>query len=198
MNKKVRKASDVLLSMEASLNEALGYLRNQNMVMTLLLKKVETLENASSAPPTVKPDWNLSAPTAKTQMPGLKPGVRLGKQAESPANTAPGEPELKEEVIKSNIKRVPVQQRVLYPDGKNVCLANVEILQAAKNGEFKIVKTCRTNSAGKWQMGLEPGKYLIHLSKIGTSQKPTVETSYSIDVPVSNVPVELDVYNVEV
>jgi hypothetical protein len=145
-------------------------------------------------------------------MPGLKPGVQLGPQRTMIAtpkgqqiSTTEEDEEYTfvdeqqqlevdtkpigqrrgvrtEEPDPNSERKMPVQQRIIYKDGKNVCLANVEIFQTGNKGEFNLIKKLRTNSAGKWAVALAPGKYLVSISKAGTSSKPNVEVSYSIDM----------------
>lgn len=223
----IRKASDILLTLEATLEKVLGYVHNMDMNIKTISNRLNMLEKTSVtpkwSPPSMAPE--LLAAAAKPQMPGLKPGVRLGPQRTMIAtpkgqqiSTTKEEDEgytfvdeqqqlevdtkpigqrrgvRTEEPDPNSERKMPVQQRIIYKDGKNVCLANVEIFQTGNNGEFNLIKKVRTNSAGKWAVALAPGKYLVSLSKAGTSSKPNVEVSYSIDIPVSNVPLELEVF----
>ena len=213
-----RKASDVILSIENYVNEILGHVRNQDMTVKLLINRISSLEravnNSSPAPASSAPP--APAPASQRQMPGLKPGVNLGPPAKeqqtftaTPRGSSQidydesGNEQLEVEVkpvgkrrgargqTASAVKNVPVQQKILYPDGKNVCLANVEVFSSGKQGQLDLVKKCRTNSAGKWNVSLGAGKYLVSISKVGTSTKPGVEVSYPIEIPVSDKPLEL-------
>jgi len=229
----IRKASDILLTLEATLEKVLGYVHNMDMNIKTISNRLNMLEKTSVtpkwSPPSMTreavgetaPSPELLAAAAKSQMPGLKPGVQLGPQRTMIAtpkgqqiSTTEEDEEYTfvdeqqqlevdtkpigqrrgvrtEEPDPNSERKMPVQQRIIYKDGKNVCLANVEIFQTGNKGEFNLIKKLRTNSAGKWAVALAPGKYLVSISKAGTSSKPNVEVSYSIDIPVSNVPLEL-------
>lgn len=103
-------------------------------------------------------------------------------------------------ISKSNSgQSVPVQQKLLYPDGKAIAMANVEIftqvLQTSLKGEqqlvWQLVKSLKTNATGKWTNALPPGNYAIKVSKKGTSQKSAVEFQAPITIPNSDEPIQL-------
>jgi hypothetical protein len=223
-----RKASDVLLELESSIEKILGYVHNMDMNIKTISNKLNALEKMYSSSSglhqqveTVRQNQvREQAGEVKAQMPGLKPGVQIGpqravvaapkgQQVSTTEDSADDfvsvgdqlEVDTKpighrrgirtEEPSQGSERKAPVQQRIIYPDGKNVCLANVEIFETNSKGEFNLLKKVRTNSAGKWAVALASGKYLISISKSGTSTKPNVEVSYSVDIPVSSVPLEL-------
>ncbi len=223
MSNNVRKASDILLELEATLGRVLGYVHNMDMNIKTISNKLNMLEMISVPFTSDVPAIALVPPQkeeVKVQMPGLKPGVQLGPQRTMVATpkgqqistteedenfTFVNDGQLEvdtqpigqrrgtrtEEPDFNSERKMPVQQRIVYPDGKNVCLANVEIFQTNNKGEFNLIKKVRTNSAGKWAVALASGKYLVSISKAGTNSKPNVELSYSIDIPVSAAPLEL-------
>jgi len=227
----IRKASDILLELEATLAKVLGYVHNMDMNIKTISNRLNMLEKTSVSPKWSPPSMTQpqapqaeTKPTTKAQMPGLKPGVQLGPQRTMIATpkgqqistteenednfTFVNDEQLEidtqpigqrrgtrtEEPNPNSERKMPVQQRIIYPDGKNVCLANVEIFQTNNKGELNLIKKIRTNSAGKWAVALASGKYLVSISKIGTSTKPNVDVSYSIDIPVSNAPLELALF----
>ena len=238
MNNTIRKASDVLLELEITLEKVLGYVRNMDMNIKSISNRLNMLEKTSVSPkwspPSMARDttqvWTgetqpapeLLAAALKPQMPGLKPGVQLGPQrtmvttpkgqqistTEEDETNFTNDDKLEvdtkligqrrgirtEEPNPNSERKMPVQQRIIYKDGKNVCLANVEIFQTGSKGELNLIKKVRTNSAGKWVVALESGKYLVSISKAGTSSKPNVDVSYSIDIPISSVPLELTAF----
>lgn len=206
-----RKATDVLLQMESSINTLLGYVRNQDHMIKMLLQKISLLEKQITVN-FDKPAPAPSQPQAKPLMPGLKSGVILGQSGLKHVEVeAKSEEELEFPVVEvpapqgkrrsgryvsepnvNSNKPIPVQQSVVYPDGKNVCLANVEIFQ-----EDKLVKKTRTNASGKWITSLEPGVYTVCVFKQSVANKPEVNLSFEIDVHPSDGPIELPKQQVE-
>lgn len=89
-------------------------------------------------------------------------------------------------------KPVPVQQKLLYPDGRAISTAKVEVFDDKSN----LVKTLKTNATGKWTNALPPGNYTIQVSKKGTSTKNAVEAQVEITVPTSSEPVQLKPFQV--
>ena len=230
----MRKATDVLLSVEQMVRELLGHARNQDMLLKNLTRRVDALSGPqpflkNQEPPAAEP------PTPQAQrptMPGLKPGVVLKKvksdqehfQFEEWQPNGPPkqvlvkhgeEAEEEEEVVEeleldtkpkgkrrdaryvskpANGKNVPVQQKVLYPDGKALTSAHVEIF-AKTESEGKqvwgLVKSLKTNNTGKWTNSLPAGNYMIKVSKKGEKGKPPVEMQGPLTIPNSEEPVQL-------
>jgi hypothetical protein len=212
MNEKRRTASDVLLELEAKVNELLALSRNHDNLLKLLLNRnsnkiIDNLPNV------------IEKPLPKPLIPGLKPGVVMTSAGlgikenneEFPTVKAPktvkvinseeAEPEFidVENVPKGKrrtarysseegtSKKTAVHQRILYPDGKNVCLASVEIMDSKNN----VIKQLRTNPTGKWMAALEPGTYIVNISKQNVMNKPNVNISFEVDIPQSAEPIEL-------
>ena len=71
-----------------------------------------------------------------------------------------------------------------------VLLANVEIFDL--NGE--LVNKTRTNPKGRWLSPLAPGEYKVHIQKEypADSGRGSVDTTYQINVPRSDKPLELE------
>ncbi len=87
---------------------------------------------------------------------------------------------------------ITVQQKVLYPDGKSVSAARVEIFTKMPNSENLIlVQNKKTNATGKWTGQLPAGNYLIKVFKKGTSTTPNVDAQQSVVVPNSDDAVQL-------
>jgi hypothetical protein len=199
-----RKATDILLDIEQKLDKLLAVSSNQDLLLKNLNNRIKSLESN----PAVKHADKSPEPTSVKQvsMPGLKPGVQLN--TESPKIPIEGlsegmpepDPDEVEQDHKPKGKRrvsryvageknraVPVQQRVVYGDGKNVCLAKVEIFQGDKN-----IKSLKTNVSGKWTYALDPGTYKVSIYKRNTTNKPTVDMSYEVDIPESSESIQLD------
>jgi hypothetical protein len=115
-----------------------------------------------------------------------------------------------EEFLQSPIRTVPargqrgyqnkstkssVSQIITREDGSSIFLANVEIID--DNGS--LINQTRTNNKGRWIMALTPGEYTVHVVKRAppdSGRKP-IDTSYKINVPPSEKPLELDPLTLE-
>lgn len=86
------------------------------------------------------------------------------------------------------IKKIPVQQRIVYADGKNIYMANVEIF----NSQGVSVKKTRTNQIGKYLAAIPSGEYTVTVTKAATTLKPKVDLNYSISIPNSDTQIELE------
>lgn len=196
-----RKATDILLDLERKLDLLLGYYQAVDFSQKLVLTKLSAIEKKLIEYPLITKessndflDPGLNVSIEQEISLDLKPAKRRDQRlANSPMleqsqvtfpNPSPPKPI---ETIIGVVKPVPVQQKVIYPDGKNVILANVEIFDL--NG--KIVKKTKTNSAGKWNAVLVAGKYKVHVSKNATSEKPHVERAIWVEIPLSETLVEL-------
>lgn len=85
-------------------------------------------------------------------------------------------------------KKTVVTQKIVYEDGKPVCLAKVEI----KNTVGDIVSQIRTNATGEWMTTVKPGIYEVIISKLAARDKPAVNMRYPIKIEASPIPVRLE------
>lgn len=89
-------------------------------------------------------------------------------------------------------QNITVQQKVLYPDGKCVSSARIEIFTKLPNSDnLVLVQNKKTNATGKWTGQLPPGNYLIKVFKKGTGKTPNIETQQTVIVPNSDDTVQL-------
>jgi hypothetical protein len=74
-------------------------------------------------------------------------------------------------------------------------LANVEVLDDNND----LISQTRTNTKGRWLMALAPGEYRVHVTKRfpPDSGRKSVDTMYQINVPLSDTPLELDPYSID-
>lgn len=158
-----------------------------------------------------------SRPHVSAESPDISPAAKF---IGSPVEEQPyeldnyGQPELMEEVVhkgtrrdlrqpadNSQSKKVAVSQRILFPDGKPMFLAGVEV----SDGEGNTIARTRTNTQGRWLAPLEAGEYTVHIVKriSPDSKRPPVELKFQVQIPPSSSPVELpspdlpDVYREE-
>lgn len=202
-----RSASDILLELEAKVDKMFMILSNVDLLMKTLNNRISALEKkisgnieikvekSEAVSPPVESKNNFSFETTDPNVtgktiPGLKPGVKLGNVNGKPALVKLNETEntAVTPVAQISTKSVTIQQKIVYKeDGKSICLAHVSIY---KNSILQ--KEVKTNAAGKWSASLEPGKYIIKITKHGSNERTNIEKSFDISVPESNAPVQLD------
>jgi hypothetical protein len=210
---KDRKASEVLLDLENRVSILAGLIQNIDNNVKLMLDRmnrqaqVPRAQQAVPQPPPQPEMWQPKRQMISAEAPDL-PRPQTDKLVARPVQEQPyeldefGKPELMEEVVhrgkrrdlrqpadSSQSKKVAVSQQVLFPDGKAIFLASVEILD--ERGQ--LVKQTRTNSQGRWLAPLDPGDYTVHiLKRMGAdSKKPPVELRFQVQIPESGRPVEL-------
>lgn len=178
-----KKASELLVEMDQKLDKILGIIGNHDLLLKTLNNRVSNKNVVQSIP--TQPQKSL---------PGLKPGITLGdfglEQTELVSDNEfvqVNTDHFDAEIQKSNGKKVAVQQKVTYSDGKNICLASVEI-----TGEsLKVPKKLKTNAMGKWLAALDPGNYVVSVNKSKNTNKQSVAISMNITIPESDKPIEL-------
>ena len=186
-----KKASELLLELEQKIDLILGYLKTSDLNYKLIIARLDKLASSINQPIATTPVKPSMVPT----VPQLTPRIAVPEFQEVDENNLPI---INEELQPQsgrrdqrtpgqNKKKTQVQQKISYPDGKVVILANVEI----SDGAGQVVKQTRTNHAGKWSAALEPGKYLVKIYKPPTSNKPVVEQKFVVDIPASDTPLEL-------
>lgn len=188
-----KKATDILLDLDKKVDEILLYLRNTDLKVALILNK---LNLSSSAPEPINPAPikqvnNTTKAVSKFAVPSdLKQKLQTAIE-EAKRDTFKSDEvtfhEVKEKTHPDQIRQIPVQQRIVFADGKSVYMATVIIYQ---NGEF--VKQTKTNQMGKWITTLPSGKYQVKISKSGTQIKPKVELDYFVEIPNQDSAVQLN------
>lgn len=166
--KPIKKASELLVEINQKLDSLLGIVRNQDLLLKTLNNRIS--KNSQSIPPPENKIINSS-----TELVSDDEFVQVNTD------------EFNAEIQKSGGKKVAVQQRVTYSDGKNICLASVEIT----GDNLKSSKKLKTNAMGKWIAVLEPGNYVVRISKPANKNKQVITISSSFTVTESDKPVEL-------
>lgn len=210
-----RKATDILLSLEAKISAMDGRFRNTENLLKILLSRINTVFKQPQAPqelPKVinKDNFDLRPKTSAFESIAQKNGVEVeesdieeedGLFVARPADLSadPSGEDMLEAVVRSNtrgqrgpkIKEKKCSVSQLINRGETpLFLANVEILD--ENGT--VINQGRTNSKGRWMIALAPGEYQVHVLKRfppDSGRKP-VDVTYSISVPPSDKPMELD------
>jgi hypothetical protein len=106
----------------------------------------------------------------------------LGARRTARPETYPAEEE------RSNVKVVPIHQKVVDTTGKSVYMAEVEIL----NEDRSLAAKLRTTAGGKWQAPLTPGKYFISIFKRENAARKRIEYKGHFIVTNSDKPIELE------
>lgn len=197
-----RKATEVILTMENLLKEILGHIKNIDLKYSLLIKKIEKIDMKQPLPEVevVFPDYQPTQQAASKfgSNSDLKSKIQLALEEaqrdteQSDQLTVETHQNGKRRNLRvqgdSQIRQIPVQQRITYEDGKNIYMASVEISDIDGN----LVKKTNTNQVGKWQVPLSPGDYEVNVTKAGTAIKPKVELCYKINIPNQDSTVELE------
>lgn len=199
MEEEKRSATEILLSIEAKLIVLEKRTQNTEFLLkTLLSKTNSTNSNAGSIPPPVqntipvtsnvinkdnfelRPKTNVFAELAAQQ------GIDLDMTESASIRTATrGQRGPKP----SGGQKISVSQILSFGDSP-VFLANVEVL----NENNELINQSRTNNKGRWMMALAQGSYQVHVTKrfAPDSGKKSIDTTYQIEVPLSDKPLELD------
>lgn len=171
-----RSVTDVILELEGKVNDILGYLKNQDMLLKSLAVRISELDNKiTGSNSQVQQDKNIPqkqdiniTDKKEIMMPGLKRGISL-------------------------MTKTPVQQRIVYSsDQRPISMANIEISQDDGINGVKVIKVAKTNATGKWVAALEPGTYSIKIFKKETSTKSRIDYNGTITVESSKDPINLE------
>jgi hypothetical protein len=84
---------------------------------------------------------------------------------------------------------VPVIQRVVSSNGKNIHIASVEIINA---DTLESIKSTRTNAAGRWSISLPIGRYRTLISKTDIMTKERMEVINDFVIDGRQSPLELE------
>lgn len=200
-----RKATDVLLDVEAKVNALLSLMKSYDFNLKLLSNKVnsliELIENKSS--PKIKnleessgePDVDFQLTIADPQKENrrvsrdqeiIQPKIikSPSKESEVIVNIPTQQKPIKREVVENPI---PVMQRVISENKKSVFLAEVVIF----NSKEEIIEKRKTNGAGKWMYSLPPGDYTIIIRKLESLTKKRLELTQKIKIDGLTSTVEL-------
>lgn len=92
--------------------------------------------------------------------------------------------------IDTTKRLIPVQQKLLLPDGKVLSVASVEIFDT----DLNFVKAIKTSVAGKWTNALYPGSYILKIGKKGTATRSEIDEEINITITNSEEPIQLPPY----
>ena len=162
-NDKEKTFSQLVLEMHHEIGLIHKYVKNIDLTNKLILQQMRESENVQiqleveKPPQTTPPIPTVSAPTV----------------------SAPIElPPFPDHTLKTT-KKVDVNQRLFFgSNGKNLSLAPIEIFDSTNN----LVKKTRTNTSGRWSAQLLPGKYRVHVLKMGAKNNIIADMQYIINI----------------
>jgi len=186
---KERKATEVLLELEAKIDNALKYMQTIDHNVKLLHNYI--IGKTSKPKPEIEESQNVikAIPSdneeKKTQgQPTVESFVQVsGSNVKKP---------VKPNATDMSSKKIMVYQKVVYDDAKYVILAKVEVFDESKN----LASQTKTDMTGSWRAELRPGKYSAHILKGGTSNRPVVDKRCEFVVEQSDKPIELEILRV--
>ena len=200
-----RKVSDIVVDLEKDVKDIKTLLSNNKFLYEVLLGKINAISKHLLSNKEDNVEFiEVKNTSVKSNTPDIITGIDNNVNSDNKINhvieqrkTIPG---LKSDVILKDNKLIheraipesakasankftPTQQKILYPDGTAVSNANVEI----KLNDNICFKT-KTNTAGKWTYGLNPGIYSLRIYKKGNGKKPEVNINTTINILESKKP----------
>lgn len=93
--------------------------------------------------------------------------------------------------IESKESKIPVGQRVVDGQGKDLFFANVNIYDIDNN----VVGETKTNAVGKWQTYLPVGKFIIKI--ISNTDKNKIESSQVVEIQKEMKSLQLPIFSLK-
>jgi hypothetical protein len=209
-----RAATDILLSIESQLNILSKRIQNSEYLLKTLLGKFNKTQVSPISTETIpsivtnvdiinKENFDIRPRTNRFEEMAAATGVDLDNTRYIPKSSTEDLG-----IVEAPVRGSSRSQRGPKPKGPKssvsqivnrgndvLFLANVEVLDA--NNE--LVSQTRTNNKGRWLMALAPGDYQVHVTKRfpPESGKKPIDTMYSISVPPSDKPLELDPFVID-
>lgn len=190
---KTIKATELLQELDSKVSEILAYVKNIDFKYNLILDKlnkpisfveVEKKEKVALIDPLDSVSFVEHKSKSLFEEPkDLKSKIAAALSAASAATDS----NKSENINTKSNKKISVQQRIVYPDNKNVFMASVEILDLNGN----IIEKLKTNNVGKWIVTLTSGEYQVKINKTSTNNKPEINMIYNITVPDQNTILDL-------
>jgi hypothetical protein len=195
-----RKATDVLLALEAKVETLSKQMYSLDFNMKVLINKINSISASSQMTQQsmlpVDPDKEIVQIHQEEIIPlankmedftGHRRTARAEAYADNTAATAadpraPMRPEVqatKQLIDTANAgKKVPVVQRVSDSSAKDLFMAAVSITDMEGNSVYNT----KTSASGKWSALLQPGKYKVKIIKTDTATKKKTEALQEINV----------------
>src|SRR5690606_12624399 len=217
MTEDKRSATDILLGLETKVETLSKRFANVENLLKVLLNNINN-QTPKLQPETPKPS-KVTGPINKDNFDHRDKTSRFADLAKQHGLDVEREPARNESVIEARPSTLPpdpdgddmieassrgasrgqrgakssvkasVSQILYREDGQPLFLASVEVLDQTG----MLINQTRTNPKGRWLMALSPGEYQVHVLKRfpADSGKESIDTTYRINVPPSDKPMEL-------
>lgn len=218
MSNNKRSTTDIILNLETTMNGLSKRFNNIENLLKVLLNNINNINSPSTqhsivnskTGPVNKDNFNYRDRTNKFAELADKHGVDVDDEfpstiddvIEARPSELPSDPS-GEDMLEAPSRKPSRGQRgnvktstkssvsqVLYrEEGSPLFLASIEVLDTTG----VLINQTRTNPKGRWLMALAPGEYQVHVLKRfpADSGKESIDTSYRINVPPSDKPMEL-------
>jgi len=173
-----RTTTDIILDLEQKVENLSAEVKNMAFSIKLLLDRTNMiLQNQnyvllkSSTQETKKPE-EIDFPAVQPKKKQIKEIVIDKRKEDSPNK-------------KQNYKEVNVSQKVVYPDGTPVILAEVKIFDSLGVDITKSLTGkdfIRTVTSGKWNVAMTPGDYTVQIQKEANASKPAFAKTIEFNV----------------
>jgi hypothetical protein len=177
-----RKATDVLLAIEAHLLTLAKSMSTYDLMSKLTLDKVNKIyAYISRLELELAEEQKVQQAAPQQEMPSMQIDTSpVGTRRTSRVEAQPVQ-QAQQENKQLNIdnKKVPITQRITDNNGKDLFMAEVSVM----NDKKEVVTKTKTNAVGKWQAHLKPGKYIVHIAKTDSATKNKLEAMQDIIVP---------------
>lgn len=192
-NEETRTTSEIVVALEEKINTIMKIISVYDMNSKLTLDRVNKIyayiekiqaEDASemqtnTPPQTVKISQDRVIPVSETP-------TDRGRVSRTETFVPPPQTEQAPKP-KSSDRKIPIMQRVVDDNNKDIFLVDVTIM----NDMGEQVGKAKTNATGKWQAHLKPGSYSIHMAKTDTASKKKFEMVQEINIPDADTTVML-------
>ncbi len=213
-----KKITEVIQEIKMEVDEVLAYIRNMDLKYTLILDRLNRLTSpinntlSNSVKSQSSKEFSKESPEIifPEHSPVIKSDSSLKSKLQSALEQAQQDQEAEDQITvatqqdgkrrnlrqhsENQNRQIPTHQRIVYPDGKPVYMANVEIIDLITQN---LVKQTKTNQTGKWLASLVPGEYQVKISKGSNSLKSKVELDYRVTIPNQDSTVDLGTKMVE-
>jgi len=176
-----RKASDIILDFEAVQKRMEKRQIQMDQNVKMILNKLNLSNSNVTSTPLV---------TAKPVIRPMEASVNSGVLSPVATPTIEDVTFPKADAPIDRMRKSVVEQRIVYPDGRPVILANVKVVEAEII--TNIIAKVKTDSHGKWHAQLYGGKYIVEVIKGPTAAKRGFKIEYEIEIPGDGQPSSLE------